>query len=177
MNQAPEQLIALNKANMETAIRFAGIALEGTERMFELQLRAAKSALADGAEHIRALSQVKDAKQLSLVRPELAQPSIEKATSYVKSMCDVAVETTTQMNKLVEEQVAEFSKNVAAGVEQMVKNAPAGSQAAVAAMQDTFNQANTAYGNMSKAAKQMASSAQATVESDTLEVVQNSKKR
>ncbi len=35
MHQAPEQLIALNKTNLEAAFRFAEIALEGTERMLE----------------------------------------------------------------------------------------------------------------------------------------------
>ena len=37
MYQTPEQLIALNKANLETALRFAGVALEGTERLIDLQ--------------------------------------------------------------------------------------------------------------------------------------------
>ena len=33
MYQAPEQLMAWNKAYLETAVRFAGIALDGAERM------------------------------------------------------------------------------------------------------------------------------------------------
>ena len=53
MYQTPEQLIALNKANLETALRFAGVALDGAERMLDLQVKAAKTALADGIENAR----------------------------------------------------------------------------------------------------------------------------
>ena len=60
MFQAPEQLVALNKANLEAAVRFAGIALEGAERMLELQLKTAKSAFADGVQQAKALAEVKD---------------------------------------------------------------------------------------------------------------------
>ena len=45
MYQTPEQLIAMNKASLEAAVRFAGIALEGAERFMEVQLKAAKGAL------------------------------------------------------------------------------------------------------------------------------------
>ena len=48
MYQTPEHLIALNKANVEAALRFAGLAIEGAERLIDLQLKTAKSALADG---------------------------------------------------------------------------------------------------------------------------------
>ena len=50
MYQAPEQLVAMNKANIETAMKFAGIALESAERMIELQMKAAKAAFADSVE-------------------------------------------------------------------------------------------------------------------------------
>ena len=46
MYQTPEQLIAMNKANLEATMRFAGVAIEGAERMMDLQLKAAKAAFA-----------------------------------------------------------------------------------------------------------------------------------
>ena len=48
MYQASEQLIALNKAQLEAAARFAGVALHGAERMLDLQMEAAKTAFAEG---------------------------------------------------------------------------------------------------------------------------------
>ena len=54
MYQAPENLVEMNKANIETAMKFAGIALEGAERMIELQLKAAKAAFADSVSPVTA---------------------------------------------------------------------------------------------------------------------------
>ncbi|MFO0518419.1 MAG: phasin family protein, partial [Betaproteobacteria bacterium] len=50
MYQTPEQLIALNKANLEVAMKFAGVAIEGAEKVIDLQLKAAKTAFADSFE-------------------------------------------------------------------------------------------------------------------------------
>jgi len=36
MYQTPEQIIAMNKTNIETAMRFAGVAFSGAERMLDL---------------------------------------------------------------------------------------------------------------------------------------------
>ena len=56
MYQTPEQLIALNKANLETALRFAGVALDGAERLIDLQMKTAKTALADSIQTAQAIA-------------------------------------------------------------------------------------------------------------------------
>src|SRR5258707_15750379 len=98
MFQAPEQFMALNKANLEAAVRFAGIALEGAERMLELQLKTAKSAFADGVQQAKAFTEIKDVQELAQLKNTIAQPAIEKATSYVKSIYDVATATQSEIN-------------------------------------------------------------------------------
>jgi phasin family protein len=177
MYQAPEQLTALNKASLEAAVRFAGIALEGAERMFELQLKAAKSVFADGVQQAKALSEVKDMQEFVQVKNTLAQPTLEKATSYVKSVYDVAAATQSEINKLVEEQVAEFNKQVVTGLDKIVKSAPAGSEVAVAAVKSAISAVNSAYDNLSKSAKQIAEMTQANVEAATSQAVHASKKK
>ena len=122
MYQAPEQLMALNKANLEAAVRFAGIALEGAERMLELQLKTVKSAFADGVQQAKAMTEIKDVQELAHLKSTLAQPSMDKATSYAKSVYDVATTTHSEINKLVEEQVAEFNKQVVTSLDKAVKS-------------------------------------------------------
>ena len=75
MYQTPEQLVAFNKANLEVAMKFAGIALQGAERMLDLQLKAAKSAFADSVESAKAIAAVKDLQQLASLKDSLAQPA------------------------------------------------------------------------------------------------------
>ena len=68
MYQAPEQFAALNKANLETAARFANVAFGGAERLIEIQLSAAKAALADGVDGAKTLATVKDLQQFADVK-------------------------------------------------------------------------------------------------------------
>lgn len=177
MYQAPEQLMAWNKAYLETAVRFAGIALDGAERMLELQLKAAKNAFADGVEQAKALAAVKDPQEFAQLKNTLVQPNLEKATSYVKSVYDVAAATQSEINKLVEEQVAEYNRNVVTGLDKMAKSAPAGSEIAVAAVKSAISAVNSTYDNLSKSAKQFAEMSQANIEAAASQAVHASKKK
>lgn len=177
MYQTPEQLTAWSKANLDAAVRFAGIALEGAERMLEVQLKAAKSAFADGVQQAKALAEVKDPQEFAQLKNTLVQPNLEKATTYVKDVYDVASATQSEISKLVEEQVAEFNKQVVTGVDKIVKSAPAGSEVAVAAVKSAISAINSTYDNLSKSAKQVAEMTQANVEAATSQVVHASKKK
>jgi len=165
MVQTPEQIIAMNKANLEVAMRFAGVAIEGAERLMDLQLKAAKNAFADSFEGAKALAAVKDFQQLAALKDSLAQPSLEKATAYAKSLYDVATETQAEFGKLVEVQVAVFNKELVSGLDKMVKTAPAGSEVGVAAVKSAIAAVNSAYDNLSKVAKQFAQATQSNIES------------
>ena len=164
MYQTPEQLVAINKANLEVAMKFAGVALQGAERMLDLQLKAAKSAFADSVENAKTIASVKDLQQLAAMKDSLAQPSIEKATAYAKSLYDVTTATQAEFGALVEEQVSEFNKQVVTSLDKMVKTAPAGSEMGIAAVKSAITAVNSAYDNLSKVAKQVAEMTQSNIE-------------
>lgn len=176
MYQAPEQLVALNKANLEVAMKFAGVAIHGAERILDLQLKAAKSAFADGVENAKTLAAIKDVKELATLKDELAQPAIEKATAYAKSVYDVTTATQAEFGKLVEEQVAEYNKQVVATLDKLVKTAPAGSEVGIAALKSGIAAVNSAYDNLSKVAKQFADATQSNIEAVAKQAVNGAKK-
>lgn len=176
MYQAPEQLIAINKANMEIAMRFANVAMQGAGRMIDLQLKAAKSAFEDGVENAKALAGVKDVQQLAALKDNLAQPTIEKATAYAKSIYDVANATQSEFAKLLEEQVADFNKQVLTALDKLVKTAPAGSEVGVAAIKSGIAAVNAAYDNLSKVAKQLTEATQSNIEAVAKQAVGGTKK-
>ncbi len=176
MYQTPEQLIALNKANLEVAMRFAGVALQGAERMIDLQLKAAKSAFSDSIESAKALASVQDMQQFAALKDNVAQPSIEKATAYAKSVYDVAALTQSEINKLAEEQVSDFNKQVVTMLDKMVKTAPAGSEVGIGAIKSAIAAVNASYDNLSKAAKQFTEAAQSNIETAAKQAVSGAKK-
>ena len=176
MYQAPEQLVALNKAGLETAVKFAGVALQGAERMLELQVKATKTAIADGVESAKAIAAVKDMQQLAALKDSLAQPTIEKATAYARSVYDVAASTQAEFSKLVEEQVAEINRQVVSTLDRLVKTAPAGSEVGITALKSGIAAVNSAYDNLSKVAKQFTEATQSNIDAMAKQAVATAKK-
>jgi len=176
MYQTPEQFLALNKANLEVAAKFAGVALQGAERILELQLKAAKVAFADTVENAKALAAVTDIKELAALKDSMAQPSIEKATAYAKSVYDVTTATQAEFGKLIETQVAEVNKQVVTALDRMVKTAPAGSEVGIATLKSAIAAVNGAYDNMSKVSKQFAEVTQSNIEAVAKQAVNGVKK-
>ena len=176
MYQAPEQLVALNKANLEVAMKFAGVVIQGAERMMELQLKAAKNAFADSVESAKVLASVKDLQEFAALKDTLAQPTIEKATAYAKSVYDVTAATQAEFSKLAEEQVAEYNKQVVTVLDKMVKNAPAGSEVGIATLKSAIAAVNASYDNLSKVAKQFAEVTHSNFETVAKHAVDGAKK-
>jgi len=161
--QAPEQITAIGKANLDIAVNFATITLQGAERMLDLQLKAVKDVIAQGAKNAKALSEVKDVQQALALQSTVAQPSLEKALDYSRSVYEVASDTQSQIAKLFETRVAEFNSNMVAAVDKAAKSAPAGSEMALVAVKTALAAANTAYDSMTKAAKQVKEMTEANV--------------
>lgn len=176
MYQTPEQLIAMNKANMESVMKFAGVAIEGAERMIELQMKAAKTAFADSIESAKALAAVKDFQQFTALKDNMAQPTLEKATAYAKSVYDLTSETQAEFSKLVEAQVADFNKEVVTTLDKMMKSAPAGSEVGVAAVKSAIASVNAAYDNLTKVGKQFAQATQSNLEAAATQATATVKK-
>lgn len=179
MINTPEKLVALSKANVEAAVSLANLALESAERLVEVQLDAAKDAVAGSAKNAKALAAVKDVQGLIALQQELAQPAVEKVVGYSRSAYEIAAKAQSEFGQLVEERVAEFNKGVIDALEQAVKAAPAGigADAAVAAVKSAVAAASSAYDNMSKAAKQVADLTEANVTALTTKAVAGTAKK
>ncbi len=179
MYQTPEQLIAFNKAGMEAALRFASVALDSAERLMELQMKAAKSALSDGIQNARTITAVRDFDQLAALKDTVVQPSFEKATAYAKEVYDVTSSTQAEVGRLFEEQVSELNRQAMSTLDQFVKTAPAGSEVSIAAMKSTLAAVNTGFDNLTKVAKQFGEATQNNMEvvaNQTIEAAKKAKK-
>ena len=154
MTLTPEQVIAANKANLETLVGLTNKAFSGVEQLIELNLAAAKTTLADSQKQANAALTVKDAQELLALQASLFQPLAEKAVAYNRHLVDIANGTGSHFQGQVEAQVAEAQKAFHAMVENAAKNAPAGSEAAVAAFKTAVAAGNNALESVQKAVKQ-----------------------
>lgn len=167
MFATPEQLAGANKASVEAMLTLANTAFASAERFAALNLNTARAVLEDSVNNAKALLGAKDLQEAISLQATLAQPSVEKAVSYSRSVYEISAQTQEEFSKLVEAQFAEVNKNVASSLDKAAKSAPAGSDVAVAAVKSAIAAANSAYDTMSKAAKQVAEIAEANVAAAT----------
>jgi phasin family protein len=171
MSVTTEQFASANKANVETLLTIANTAFASAERLAALNLNTARAILEDSVANAKALLAVKDVQQLVAMQTTLAQPAVEKAVAYSRSVYEIATQTQEELSKVVEGQFSEMNKNVASALDKAAKNAPAGSDVAVAAVKSAIAAANSAYDSMTKAAKQVAEIAEANVAAATTATV------
>jgi phasin family protein len=162
-----EQLLAAHKANVETLFGLTNKAFEGVEKLVELNLQVAKTALGEVAEGTQAALSVKDAQELLALQAGLLQPAAEKAVAYTRHVYDIAAGTNAEVVKVAEEKIAETQERFMGLVDTAVKNAPAGTENAVALVKSALSAANNAYESVHKAAKQAAEVAEANFQAVT----------
>lgn len=160
MVQMNDQLLALNRSQLEATLRFAEITSDTVEKLADLQFKVAKSAFADGVRAAKQLGAVKDGSEFAALGGSLSQPTWEKAQAYAKSVYDVATTTQAEITSLLERQLGELHKNVVGVLDGALKNAPPGSEGAVAAVKSAIQSASAVYESVFKATKQMAAMAE-----------------
>jgi phasin family protein len=156
-----DQFLAAHKANVETLFGLTHKAFEGVEKLVELNLQVAKATLAEAAETSQAALSVKDAQELLALQSSLLQPSAEKAAAYSRHLYEIVAGTNAEVTKVAEATIADSQKKVLAVVDNAVKNAPAGTENAVALVKSAVAAANNAYESVHKAAKQATEVAEA----------------
>jgi phasin family protein len=166
-----EQLLAAQKANIEALFSMTNKAFEGVEKLVELNLQVAKTTLAETADTTKAALSVKDAQELLALQAGLMQPAAEKAAAYSRHLYDIAAATNAELGKMAEAQMGDAQKKFMAVVDTAVKNAPAGTENAVALVKSAVAAANNAYESVHKAAKQAADVAEANFQAMTTTAV------
>lgn len=151
-----EQIVAANKANVETLYGLTAKAFAGVEKMVELNLAASKAILADASNQTQSVMSVKDVQELMALQSSMLQPLAEKTAAYSRNVYDIATGTSAQFGKAFEAQTAEGQQKLMSLVESTVQNAPAGSETAVAFMKGAVTAANNAFETVQKSVKQAA---------------------
>jgi phasin family protein len=156
-----EQLMAAQKANVETLFGLTTKAFEGVEKLVELNVTATKAALVEAAETTQSMLNVKDAQELLALQAALFQPLAEKTAAYSRHLYDISSSTGAEFSKAVEGQFSDVQKKFLAVVDNASKNAPAGSETAVAVFKSAVAAGNNALESVQKAVKQATDVAEA----------------
>jgi phasin family protein len=131
-------------------------AFESMEKVMDLNLNAAKASMEESAATARQLLFAKDPQEFLSLTVAQAQPTAAKAIAYSRHLAGIAAAAKADFTRAAEEQIAETGRKVSAMVDEVAKNAPAGSENAIAMMKSAIGNANVGYAQFTKSTKQAA---------------------
>lgn len=160
MFSTPEQFSAATKANLDTQLaviaELTGKAFAGVEQIVGLNISAAKASLEESSAAAKQFLSAKDPQEFFSLTAAQAQPNAEKALAYGRHVAGIMSSTHAEFTKAAETQIAEANRKVVALVEDLSKNAPAGTENAIAMVKSAIANANAGYEQLAKTAKQAA---------------------
>ncbi|MCD0503471.1 TIGR01841 family phasin [Bordetella petrii] len=163
MTAIPQQILDQQKSALDTLVATQATLFSGFEKLVDLNMKVVKATLDEVAQTSQQAVSLKDPQEAAAFTSGLVQPGAEKALAYGKHVYDIVAGVQGELAKLAEAQVAEGQQQLAAAVEQFSKNAPTGSESAVALLKSSLATANGAYESLTKAAKQAAEVAESNL--------------
>jgi len=167
MYSTPEQFAAANKAGVDALFTIAHAQFAAFERLSALNFNTTKAAFEDSVSQAKALLSAQDPQELMSLSAASGQPALAKAIAYSRNVYEVATQTQNEVKQLAENQAAQMHKTFGSLLENVTRNAPAGSGVAVAAVKSAMAAANSAYENFTKVVKQATDIAEANVTAAT----------
>ena len=171
-----EQVVNAQKTHAANLFGLTGKALEGVEKLIELNLSTAKAALGEAAQTTRLALSAKEPHELVTLQASLLQPAAENAAAYGRNMYDIAASTGAEVTRVAEAQSAEAQAKLLAIVDMAVKNAPAGTENGVALVKSALAAATHAIETAQKAARHAAEVAETNFKAMSSTAVRAAKK-
>ncbi len=129
-------------------------AFESVEKIVELNMSAVKASLEESTAAAQQILAAKDPQEFLSLTTAQSQPNTEKAIAYGRHLASIASSTQAEFTKAAEAQFADTNRKVMALVEEVSKNAPAGSENAIAMFKSAIGNANAGYEQLTKTTKQ-----------------------
>lgn len=169
-----EQFAAATKAHFEAQLALLNTltakTFEGVEKVIELNLSAAKASLEESGGAAKQLMSAKDPQEFLNISAAQAKPNADKAAAYGRHLAGIASGTQAEFTRAAEAQVAETSRKINALIEEVSKNAPAGSENAIAILKSVISNANAGYEQLTKNAKQAVETLEANLNTATTQL-------
>jgi phasin family protein len=149
-----EQIAANQKSAVAGLFGLTHSLFDSAQALVKLNLQAAKTTLQETEEAALTAASIKDPKELGELATKMMKAAPEKAASYLRHVQAIATTSSTEVRTFVETATSGAKAELATLVEAAVKNAPAGSENAVALVKSAVAAATTAFENAQASAKE-----------------------
>ena len=158
-----DQITAANKANLDTVKGLSAKSFAGVEKLVELNMAAAKALMNESFSHAQAVLAAKDLQQALALQTGLFAPAAEKTVAYSRHVYGIAVEAGAEFTKALERKTVEAQKALNQVIENVAKNAPAGTESAVAVLKSALSSSQSAIESAQSSAKQALAMAESNI--------------
>lgn len=162
-----DQITAANKANLDAVQGLATKSFAGVEKLVELNMAAAKALMTESFSHAQGVLAAKDLQAAFALQTGLVAPMTEKAVSYGRHVYGILTEAGSEYTKAVEGKTAEAQKAITQVMENVSKNAPVGTESAVAVLKSALASSQNAIDSAQSSAKQALAMAESNISAVT----------
>lgn len=167
MSAIPQKVLETQKATLDNLFAVQGQLFQGFEKLIDLNLSILRSSLEDAASKSQQAINVKDVQDVVALTQSVVQPNAEKALQYGKSVYDIFSNVQLNLSRIAESQIAQGQQHVTETIDQLAKNAPTGTESAVALLKTSFATASNAAETVVKAARQAVDAADNNIQAAT----------
>ncbi|BCG05417.1 hypothetical protein PPGU19_099850 (plasmid) [Paraburkholderia sp. PGU19] len=154
-----DRAVASQRATFETLSDMWTKAFGCIEKLTELNLRVTKSTFAENQAIARVALSSSDTQELFTLHARRAQAAMEEVQSYWRHVYNIMFSAQADLAATVETQLKQRQHDAQAFVESVANNAPAGTEAAVGALQSVVTVAGEATTATIEASKRAAEQA------------------
>jgi phasin family protein len=164
MLSANDKFVALNKKQAETGLMIVQIAFETLEKLARLNLAAAKSLFQEGVETALTVAATKDATQVLALGNGAGRGGPEKLLGYSSNVYEITAKAGAEIGNVLEQTLLESGQEFANWADEVLKTSPLRqSEGATSAAKAAMANATSIIEGISRAARQAASYADASV--------------
>lgn len=157
------------RANVESSLNLytalTGKTIESIEKLWTLNLTAAKASLDESSATTRQLLAAKDPQQFIALVTAQTKPTLDKAIAYNGHLANIASGVQAEFSRVAEQRFADIGRQISQFVDEAAKNAPPGSENAVAILKTAFGNATAGYEQLNKNARQAVQAFEANIAS------------
>lgn len=172
MNTSPEKLLAATRSAAEAQVVALSTAsdslLSAVEHLAALNLNTTRAVLDDAIALGRAAAAVREPKAWFELQLGMIVPALQKSFAYARAVGGIATQARSELLGLAESGVSQSLQGVIATLENLDRNAPAGSATgsrfAAEALKSAVANASSAYDGASQAVKQVSAAAEASAD-------------
>lgn len=161
--ESQKNLLANQQKNFNNLVTAQNHIFSGFEQLINLNVKLFKSSLDEIAAKSQQVAGLQDVQQAATFATDLSKPSAEQVLNYGKDVFEIVSKVQKEITLLTEKQIADNQHQAADFVEQFAKNAPAGSESAVALVKSSLVAASNATDTVLKASRQAADLSEANM--------------